>query len=177
MKSSVINGIVFALLLIATPVFGQWNNLSVGIIGTNFQNISNDNRLSEVDNPMSYGVILGYKVDETLSVALTGEYFKDDIENITGTERNIRTHLSAVFTPFHTQTLIPYLSFGLVYTNRNLDYANSRKETKNLINGRLGLGLDYPVFRNISLNADLGLYTDGYNVVGWSNSLGLRYSL
>jgi hypothetical protein len=177
MKTLFRNGIVLAVLLFVAPVFGQFNNLSVGVIGTNFQNINNNNRLSETKTPFSYGLILGYKVDETLSVALTGEYFKDNIENIAGTERNIRTHLSAVFTPFHTQTLIPYLSFGLVYTNRNLEYANSRQETKNLINGRLGLGLDYPVFRNISLNADLGLYTDGYNVVGWSNSLGLRYSL
>ncbi|MBU1100943.1 MAG: porin family protein [Bacteroidetes bacterium] len=176
MKTSSKYAILLAVLIFTAPVFGQLNKLSVGVVGTHFANLNGDDRISGIDNPFGYGLVLGYKVNNNLSVAFTGEYFKDDIEGVGGQEKNIRTHISAYITPFELETIIPYISAGVVYTNRKLEYDNSFEETKSIFNGRFGLGVDYPVFSGISLNADLGLYTDGLSFVGWSNSLGFRYS-
>lgn len=158
-------------------VLSAQGRFSLGLVGTRFANTDNSNKLTEIDNPFGYGVILGYAVNENLTVALTGEYFKDDMKNSLGEETDYRAHLSAYFMPLEYNNFRPYLSAGMVFTNRNYDYTNSASETDNLINARMGLGVDYSIFQNIGLNADLGFYTDGLKFVGWTSSIGLRYGL
>ena len=158
-------------------ITGAQERFSFGLVGTRFANTDNSNKLTEIDNPLGYGVILGYALNENLTIALTGEYFKDDMKNSLGKETDYRAHLSAYLMPFEFTNIRPYLSAGLVYTNRNFDYAIGNDEKDNLFNGRIGVGLDYSLIRNIGLNADFGFYTDGLNFVGWTSSIGLRYGL
>ena len=54
---------------------------------------------------------------------------------------------------------------------------NNSDDTKNLFNGRFGAGLDIPVYQNLSLNGDLGIYTDGLSYVGWGSNIGLRIGI
>lgn len=168
--------IAFFMLLFISGIFAQ-SKFSVGLVGTRFENIGSEQKLTEIENPFGYGVILGYSLSKEFTVAFTGEYFKDDLKSIAGEERDIRTHLSAYFTPFQAQTLRPYFSAGLVYTNRNTTYtATNLEETKGIFDGRFGVGLDYNLLQNVYLNFDAGVYSDGLNIVGWSSSIGLRLS-
>lgn len=168
--------IFLAILLMTSGLMAQ-NRFSIGLVGTRFENIGNEQKLTGIDNPLGYGVIIGYSVSKDFSAAFTGEYFKSDLKSISGNERNIRTHLSAYFTPITLQTMRPYFSAGIVYTNRNTTY-NERnvEETKGFFNGRFGAGLDLNLLQNVYLNFDAGIYSDGLNFVGWSSSIGLRLS-
>jgi len=168
------------LLLITIGLFATANaqeHFSFGLVGTRFANTDNNNKLTEIENPFGYGVILGYTINKNVTVALTGEYFNDNMENLPGKETDYRMHLSAYYMPADFAGIKPYLSAGVVYTNRNYDYNLSEDETDHIFNGRIGAGLDYSLFSNISLNVDLGFYTDGLNFVGWTSSIGLRYGL
>ena len=158
-------------------ILNAQERFSFGLVGTRFANTDNNNKLTEIENPFGYGVILGYAVNQNLTVALTGEYFKDDMQNISGKETDYRVHLSAYYMPADFSGIKPYLSTGIVYTNRNYEYVSGDDENDSIFNGRIGAGLDYSLFSNISLNADLGFYTDGLQFVGWTSSLGLRYGL
>ncbi|MCX7875798.1 MAG: porin family protein [Melioribacteraceae bacterium] len=151
------------------------NRFSIGVVGTRFENIGDGQNLTEIEVPYGYGLILGYNINKDLTIALTGEYFKDDLKNNLGEETDIRTHLSAYFTPFNENLIRPYFSAGIVYTNRNYNYNFSNKEeSKNIFNGRFGAGIDYNIMQNVFINFDAGLYSDGLNIVGWSSSIGLR---
>lgn len=175
MKSKLF-AIALLMVLFIGGTFAQ-NKFSVGLVGTRFENLGSGQKLTEIENPFGYGVLFGYSLSKDLTVAFTGEYYKDDLKSIVGEERDIRTHLSAYFTPFNAQTLRPYFSAGLVYTNRNTTYtATNLEETKGIFDGRFGVGLDYNLLQNIYLNFDAGLYSDGLNIVGWSSSIGLRLS-
>ena len=164
------------MVLTYTGLFAQSTNLSVGFIGTQFINLNDDNRISEIDNPLGYGVIVGYKLNDNLTLAFTGEYFKDDVEGSLGEEKDIRAHLSAYLVPVKLGKFSPYLSSGLVFTNRNINY-NNKSTDKNFLNARFGFGVDYSLIQNLGLNIDFGTYTDGFNLVGFSSSFGLRYVL
>lgn len=156
---------------------GAQERFSLGLVGTRFVNTDNSNKLTEIDNPLGYGVILGYALNENLTVALTWEYFKDDLKNSLGKETDYRAHFSAYYMPVNYNGISPYVSAGFVYTNRNYSYKNDDEKTDNLFNGRIGTGLDYTIIQNIGINADLGFYTDGLKFVGWTSSVGLRYGL
>lgn len=148
---------------------------SFGLVGTRFANTDDDNKLTEIENPFGYGIILGYSLNQNVTIALTGEYFNDDMEDLAGEETDYRMHLSAYYMPADFSGIRPYLSAGIVYTNRNYEFNIGGEETDNVFNGRIGAGLDYSLISNISLNADLGFYTDGLKFVGWTSSIGLRY--
>ena len=167
--------IVFMLIAIVT--INAQNNFSVGLVGTRFSNTDNNNKLTQIENPIGYGIILGYAINDQFMVALTGEYFQDDMENLTGKETDYRFHLSGYLKPVDFSGIHPYVSAGVVYTNREFDYEQLKNEKDHLLNARIGAGLDYSLIPNINFNLDLGFYTDGLNFVGWTSSIGLRYGL
>jgi len=164
--------------IMSINISAQANNFSFGLVGTRFDNFDNDNKLTEIDNPMGYGLIVGYKINNDLTVAFTGEYFEDDLSDNLGTETDYRGHLSAFLTPFRMEKLRPYLSAGFVFTHRNIEYNQTGIDSdKNMIHAKFGVGFDYRLIQNIGLNFDLGVYSDGLNMDGWSSSFGLRYML
>lgn len=169
----------FALFVVTSVITAQSNNISVGLVSTHFHNQDGQNRISSADNPFAYGVVVGYQFDNNLSVAFTGEYSKTDLQGITGTEKDIRGHLSMYFTPIHYKLVRPYISTGLVYSNRSIDYTSPNMKDNNdgKIYGRYGIGVDIPLLNNIYFNGDLGGYSNGFKFVGWSGSFGLRYVL
>lgn len=165
---------LFIYVLLISSIYAQ-NRFSVGLVGTRFENIGDGQKLTEIEVPFGYGIILGYNLNKDFTLAFTGEYFKDDMKNNLGEETDLRTHLSAYFTPFDYEVIRPYFSAGIVYTNRNYNYNfNGLEETKNIFDGRFGVGIDYNIIQNVYLNFDAGIYSDGLNIVGWSSSIGLR---
>jgi opacity protein-like surface antigen len=165
---------VTALIIISSAMFAQ-NRFSIGLVGTRFENIGSEQKLTEIDVPFGYGVILGYAFNRDLTVAFTGEYFKNDMKSAIGKETDYRGHLSAYFMPIQSQLICPYLSAGFVYTNKNVNYTlTDSEETKGIFDARFGAGVDYSLIQNVSMNFDVGLYSDGLNIVGWSSSIGLR---
>ena len=167
-----------ALMFVLTSGILAQNRFSVGIIGTRFGNSGNDYKLTEIKNPIGSGLFVSYTLSKELSLAFTGEYFKDDMENNLGSERDVRGHISVFFTPFSWESLRPYLGAGIIYTNRKYEYSlNNINKTDDVFNERFAIGLDYRLIQNLSVNIDLGIYNDGMNIVGWSNSIGLRYGI
>ena len=163
------------LVMFASGLFAQ-ERFALGVVGTRFGNIGSENKLTKIENPFGYGVVASYRLTQEFAVVLTGEYFKDNMQNIPGKEQDFRGHLSTFVSPVSSEDLHPYLSAGIVYTYRKYEYstASSSKESEGVINGRFGLGVDYRLVSNLFLNLDLGLYNDGMSIVGWSSSLGLR---
>lgn len=175
MKKQFIIALTFALI-ISNGLQAQ-NKFSIGLVGTRFENVGIENDFTQVKAPVGYGLILGYSLNKDISVALTGEYYNSQMDKISGNEKDFRGHLSVFLTPFPFETIRPYLSGGIVYTNRTYTYSTSNlEESKNLFNGRIGMGIDYSLIQNVFLNVDLGLYNDGLSIVGWSSSIGLRVS-
>ncbi len=165
---------VSALIILSSTMFAQ-NRFSIGLVGTRFENIGSEQKLTEIDVPFGYGVILGYAINPDLTLAFTGEYFKNDLKTSIGQETDYRGHLSAYFTPVHAQSIRPYLSAGFVYTDKTFDYKSiNSTESKGYFDARFGAGVDYALIQNISMNFDVGIYSDGLNFVGWSSSIGLR---
>jgi hypothetical protein len=176
MKTKLINSLAF-LLLLTSGLFAQ-NKLAVGIIGTRFGNTASDSKLTEIKNPMGYGVVASYALSNEFGIAFTGEYFKDDMENNLGQEKDLRLHVSAFLRILQSATVSPYISAGVVYTNRNINYSKDNSDKNiGIADARFGAGIDYNLIQNLSLNFDLGIYNNGLNVVGWSSSLGLRYGV
>lgn len=169
--------ITLLVFLLLQTGFAQ-SKFSAGLVGTLFGNTNDNNKLTKAKNPFGYGLIIGYALNENVNVALTGEYFKNDFEGITGKEIDFRTNLSTYITPILFDGIRPYFSAGVVYTNRKFDYNGFiSAETKNIINSRIGAGINYSLNKYVDLNLDLGLYNDGLYFVGWSSSVGFRYVL
>ena len=164
------------VLILTSGIFAQ-NRFAVGIIGSRFGNTKEDSKLTDIKNPAGYGIVASYAISEELSVAFTGEYFKDDLESNLGNERDLRSHVSLFLSPFSSTEPRPYVSAGIVYTNRKIEYSDNSVETKGLVNARFGIGADYHLIQNLFVNLDLGIYNNGMNVVGWSSSVGLRYGI
>ncbi len=170
------------LSLLITIIFVQYSNaqtknLSVGFVGSYFDNTDNNNKLTDAKDPYAYGIVIGYQVSKNIITALTTEFSKSDLENSLGTQKDFRAHFSAYLLPFSVDNFHPYLSAGFVFTNRNTEIASVSSETKNFFNGRIGVGVDYSLIQNINLNVDFGFYNDGYNFTGISSSIGFRYGL
>lgn len=155
----------------------QVKNLSLGFVGSYFDNVDNSNKFTDAKDPYAYGIVAGYQISKKFITALTLEYSKSDIEDNLGTQKDFRAHLSAYLLPFAIDRFHPYISAGVVFTNRKSDLTSSISKTKNFFNGRIGLGIDYSLISNLSFNVDLGFYNDGFNFVGVSSSAGLRYGL
>ena len=170
---------VFALLFVSTNVFSQSSKYSLGLIGSHFHNSSSGDRISLADDPYGYGIVVSNTITDDLSLAVTGEYLKDNFLNNTAEEKDLRFGLSAIIHPFRTNFIQPYFSGGFVYTHRAIEYNDGGKADKNdnIINGRLGIGANIPIISNLFLNGDLGMYTDGFGYVGWGSSLGFRMGL
>jgi opacity protein-like surface antigen len=166
-----------AMLLLTCSAPAQEGRFSVGFLGSQFGNYQLDQRISEIKNPQGYGIVVGYQLRRDIAVGITEEYAEGTMERWQGTEKNYRTNVSVFLFPFVTPHVRPYLSAGVVYTHRHQEYTGAGTQLKDMGNGRLGAGLDYPVFDRISLNGDLGLYNDGWKFVGWGGTFGLRYTL
>lgn len=175
MKTQVL---VLVFVLLNAAAFAQANqpHMMVGLLSSHFINQSSENRLSDADNPYGSGILVGYQLDQNFALALTGEYFKKDAEQMQGSEKMLRAHLSLIGFPVQAYGLRFYTSAGLVITDANheKDGASTRMSE---LQGRFGIGVDYVLYGNLGLNLDAGLYTDGWNVKGCSNSIGLRYIL
>ena len=176
MKNIFVMGVV-AMLLMTTSATAQWERFSVGFLGSQFGNYQHDQRISEIKNPLGYGVVLGYQIRRDVAVGITEEYAEGEMERWLGTEKNYRTNASVFLFPMVTPYVRPYLSAGVVYTHRLQNYTGVGTQSKDMFNGRLCAGLDYPIFDRISMNGDLGLYNDGWKFVGWGGTFGLRYIL
>ena len=165
------------VLLMSFNTFAQ-NKYSLGVIVTRFENIGDDSRMSQIDHPLGFGVIGGYQFSSEITAALTLEYFKGDIEGISGKETDYRGHFSAYYHPISFYGFRPYLSAGLVVSHKtfSFDIATTEEDNKTNIYGRFGLGIDYSLVSDLSANVDLGFYNDGVKIAGWSSSLGLRYA-
>lgn len=170
--------ILITMMLLTSSIFAQNTGLSFGVIGTHFHNESSDNQITKADNPFSYGLMVTKKLNENFSLALTGEYFNEKINSLNANEKALRFNISAVMHTLRNKYFQPYVSGGIIYTNRTLEYNNSNKEEKdNKLNERLSVGAAVPVYANLFVNADLAMYTDGFNFVGWASTLGLNISL
>ena len=173
--------LVFLTIMIATTnIFSQSSNFSVGVIGSHFHNDSNENKISEADNPYGYGLVISKGITKDFSIALTGEYMQGDLKSGLGEEKDLRFHFTGIIHPFTFDSFQPYLSGGFVYTHRNFNYdSNVQKsdDSEDLINGRVGMGVNVPILKNLFVNGDLGIYTDGYGYVGWGSNLGIRIGL
>jgi hypothetical protein len=168
---------LFAIVALANSAESQLEGVTVGLIGSQFGNFQRDQRISEIKNPVGYGIIVGYQFHRNAALALTTEFFNGNIESGGGTERDTRTNMSLFIFPIEYSRLRPYLSTGVVLTLRSLAYMNAATEKKNIISGRLGGGVDYPILGPINANGDLGFYTDGWRYIGWGGTLGLRYTI
>jgi len=177
MKKSLIIGLMVFLAFGVSRGFAQSRNFSFGIITTQFHNNDGDARISEIDNPVGVGAIVGYQINSRVGVGFTAEYFSDDMQNLAGTEKDYRGNLSFFIFPVQFNRLHPYISAGTIYTHRKQNFDDGRSRSKNWIDARMGTGLDINLFRNVNLNTDVGVYSDGLNVVGWGGSIGLRFAL
>ncbi|MFH0733821.1 MAG: outer membrane beta-barrel protein [bacterium] len=176
MKSKIFLSVLITLIIVQYSN-AQTKRLSVGFVGSYFDNTDNQNKLTNAKDPYAYGIVLGYQLSNNVIAALTTEYSKADLENSLGTQKDLRVHLSAYYLPFSVDRLHPYLSAGFVFTNRNTEFESSSSNIKNFFNGRVGAGIDYSLIQNLNLNVDFGFYNNGYNFVGISSSIGLRYGL
>jgi len=169
---------ILALLLILLANSFAQNKYSLGLIATRFENIGDDSRMSQISHPVGVGIIAGYEISGDLTAALTLEYFKGDIDGISGDESDYRAHASAYYHPLSFYGFRPYLSAGLVVSHKSFsfDAATTEETSKTNIYGRFGCGIDYALFAGLSANLDLGFYNDGVKIAGWSGSLGLRYA-
>jgi outer membrane protein W len=165
------------LLLLSVNSFAQ-DKFSIGVVVTRFENIGDDSRMSQIDNPLGFGIIGAYQISNDITFALTGEYFKGDMENVNGDESDYRAHLSVNYHPITFYKLRPYISAGLVVSHKSFsfNFATTDETSKTNIYERYGVGIDYPLISNLTANVDLGFYNDGIKIAGWSGSIGLRYS-
>lgn len=166
---------LFAVLFLLTIATQAQKNLSIGIIGSRFDNLGDATKLTKLNQPIGYGMVFGYHFDKNISFATTAEFLNENLNNNIGREKDFRFHVSAFLTPLEYKNLRGYLSTGFVFTNQRIDYSNFKDTNKNFFNGRFGFGLDYILFNNIFLNVDFGLYNDGLMLSGWSSSMGIRF--
>ncbi len=176
MKTKNLILLTLALMFSAPLVHAQQPHWMIGILSSHFVNESSDHRLSDANNPFGTGALVGYQWNQNFAVALTGEYFDRSMERTAGSEKMFRTHLSLIGFPYQINNLRFYTSAGVVLTNTSKEIA-SVTEKRGDLQARFGVGADYTIYRNIGVNIDAGLYTDGWNLQGWSNSIGFRYAL
>ncbi len=167
--------ILIAVLVLSINAFGQSGKYSIGVVSTHFVNAASDNKISNVENPNSFGIVLGARLNDEVSLAFTTEYFDGKIKESNITEKNYRAHLSLYFKPVTIEKLSPYFSAGMVLAYRKTDNLANKSSTQ--LFGRFGFGVDYNLINRLFLNADMGFYSNGLNYSGISTSLGLRFLL
>lgn len=171
---------VLIVMFSVSNIYSQSLGYSIGVIGSHFHNDSNENKISESNNPYGYGIVISKGLTKEFSIALTGEYLNDNLKNGFGKEKDLRFHFTGLLHPYEFKSIQPYFSGGFVFTHRNIEYNDNIQKSdnsKDIINARLGVGVNVPLMSMLFINGDLGMYTDGYGYVGWGSSLGLRISL
>lgn len=163
---------LIVLITLPLTVHSQ-SRLSVGIIFSQFNNIG-DKEITDIKSPLGYGLLVGYDITKEFSVAFTGEYLNGNIKSFNGKETNYRTALNAIVKPFDTKLFLPYITAGFVASFKEYDYENLPSSDKFKLYARYGAGVDYKLIDYLSINFDLGVYFNGMEFSGWTNSLGLR---
>lgn len=166
---------VMILALAAGTASAQDGHWTVGLISSHQHNFKADHRLSEMDNPMGYGLSLGYTINQYATFGVTATYYNADLESSLGDETLWRSSFSTYLFPFQWDRVRPFVSAGLVYSHQNLDFNGGTNETKNLLQMRHGLGLDVVIVPGVHLNLESAFYSDGLNYLGAVNSFGFRY--
>ncbi len=174
MKRSIIF-LTSMFMLASTTLFAQTNRFSVGLISSHYMNRTSDHYISEADNPRSFGLSFGVKMDEHVSFAAAASYLNGDLKHEQGEETSYRAYAAMFFYPLQTKAIKPYLSGGMVYMNQKLDYTNAENETNDVFQFRYSVGVDYPFAPGVALNVDYALYHDIFNVIGTAPSVGLRF--
>lgn len=171
--------LAIVMVLAAVTLVQAQTKFSAGVVVTRFENIGDDSRMSQISNPIGFGVVGGYSFSDELTAALTLEYFRGDIEGIAGKENDYRAHVSAYYHPISFAGFRPYISGGFVVSHKSFsfDFATTLEAEKTNMYGRFGCGIDYSIIPKLSANVDLGFYNDGSKIAGWSSSLGLRVAL
>lgn len=166
---------LLTLLILLTLPFAAYSQsrISAGIIFSHFNNIG-DKGITDIKSPVGYGLLAGYDITDEFTVAFTGEYLKGDMKELSGKETDYRAGLTAVVKPFNTELIFPYLSAGFVTAYKKYEYDNLPSSDKFKLYARYGAGVDYKLLDNLSINFDLGVYFNGMEFSGWTNSLGLR---
>jgi hypothetical protein len=171
--------LALAILLISGNLFAQASKYSIGLVGTHFHNDSYDNRISEIENPFGYGLILTNQLTEDFSIGLTAEYIDGNFQDNKAHEKDARFHFLGILHPIKTKYIQPYFAGGFVYTHRMINFNSSEKSdyTKDILSGRLSVGINVPIISTLYINGDLGMYTNGYGYIGWGSNLGFRVGI
>lgn len=171
--------VIFTTILVLSLSLANAQNsrFSAGLVTSHFNNSDSRHQISNTDNPTGMGILAAYQVKDDFAVSLSTEYLTGDLKKAAGTEDNIRTNLSAFFFPLKMQYLNPYLSAGVVLNYRTKNYDNGSDKSNTQLQSRFGLGVDVPLWRNISLNLDAATYITEIRFAGWAQSIGLRYTL
>jgi outer membrane protein W len=151
-------------------------HLTLGVVSTEVFTQDQDHRMTDIKNPVGMGAVLGYQFNQVAAAGLTMQYMDGTIEHGGGTEKDLRTSLSLFIYPVASSTIRPYVSAGMVYTNRKTTYDILGDQSKDLWHARIGIGAEYPVLPMVTLTADLGTYNDGMRFVAGGGSLGLRFT-
>ncbi len=166
--------LIAVFLLGFASLLNAQSRYSIGLVSSSLVNIDNESKLSNIKNPLGYGVVLGTKITKDATIAATLEYMTGDVENSLATETNYRAHLSLFVTPINFGNLYPYFSGGAVVSNIKTTLNGNNNYDTNVF-ARFGAGVDYKVFENFGINFDLGIYSNGLKFTGISNSIGFRY--
>jgi len=161
-------------MFLSLNLFAQTGKYSIGVVTSRFSNATDLNKITKINNPNGFGIILGKQLNKEAALAFTVEYFDGNFQNIYN-EKNYRAHLSLYFKPFVVAKLAPYFSAGIVAAFKK--YNSDKFENQTQLFGRFGFGVDYNLINNLFLNADMGFYSDGLKYSGVSMSIGLRFSL
>ncbi|MBN2091519.1 outer membrane beta-barrel protein [candidate division KSB1 bacterium] len=175
MKRNYFIMLMVGLFCLSSTLMAQNSKLTFGLLSSHFHNYNSDQRLTEIKNPFGYGLVLGYQLNEHLSLGFTGEYFNGTIESNLGDASHFRGNFSFFIFPFSQKLVNPYFSSGVVYNYQKLEYNQLADETKDRLHLRTGLGLDFAITPVIHLNFDTSIQSDGMNFVGNVNSFGVRY--
>lgn len=117
--------------------------------------VTNYSGSSNIDKDTSYGIGLGYQFDNPWAVEYT--YLKGSSsfsnQNNTAIDSHL-WHINGVYHALESETIRPYLTFGL--GESNVDVRNDFKNTEKQIN--FGLGLKWRVWENTGVRTELKFY-------------------
>jgi len=99
--------LIAVFLLGFASLLNAQSRYSIGLVSSSLVNIDNESKLSNIKNPLGYGVVLGTKITKDATIAATLEYMTGDVENSLATETNYRAHLSLFVTPINFGNLYP----------------------------------------------------------------------
>jgi len=144
-------------LLITLTMLSQisFANHSPGVTIFPQVGITNYSGSSNIDRDSSYGIGLGYQFDNPWAVEYTylkGSSSFSDLNN-TAIDSHL-WHINGLYHAFESETIRPYLTFGLGESNVNVrnDFRNTEKQIN------FGLGLKWRVWENTGVRTELKFY-------------------